>query len=294
MLDSHALRSWPFEEVQLTYGEKESMLYALSVGFGSDPMDLRQLPFVYERDLRAVPTMAAVLGYPGLWVSDPRTGIDWLKIVHGEQAVRFHRPLSPAATVVGLTRVTSVTDKGPGRGAIFVQERTLRDAGTGDLLATVEQVNFCRGDGGYSLGGGGDGRQVSDPPQRAPHPIPGRPPDEVHETQTLPQQALMYRLNADRNPIHVDPVAAALAGFPRPILHGLATYGVVGRVILQTCCGWDPARLKYLRVRFTSPFFPGENLRTEIWRDCSAVSFRCVSIERDVVVLNNGLAEVAE
>lgn len=89
-------------------------------------------------------------------------------------------------------------------------------------------------------------------------------------------------------------MAAELAGFPRPILHGLATYGVVGRVILQTCCGWEPARLKYLRVRFTSPFFPGENLRTEIWRDCSAVSFRCVSIERNVVVLNNGLAEVAE
>lgn len=214
MLDSHALRSWPFEEVQQTYGEKESMLYALSVGFGSDPMDLRQLPFVYERDLRAVPTMAAVLGYPGLWVSDLRTGIDWLKIVHGEQAVRFHRPLSPAATVVGLTRVTSVTDKGPGRGAIFVQERTLRDAGTGELLATVEQVNFCRGDGGYSLGGGGDGRQVSDPPQRAPHLIPGRPPDEVHETQTLPQQALMYRLNADRNPIHVRSRGCGIGGIP--------------------------------------------------------------------------------
>lgn len=293
MIDSHAVKNWPFTEVRQTYGQVDSIHYALAVGYGADPMDSQQLRFVYERDLLAVPTMAVVLSYPGLWISDPRTGIDWHKAVHGEQAVRFHRPLAAAGTVVGLTRVSSVTDKGPDKGAVFVQQRTLRDAGSGEVLATLEQVNFCRGDGGYSIGGGAGGRQVSDPPPPPPHQLPDEAPRQVHEMATLPQQALLYRLCADRHPIHVDPVVAASVGFPRPLLHGLGTYGLVGRAILASCCDWDPARLKYLRVRFTAPFFPGETLRTEIWRDGAVVSFRCLSKERGVVVLNNGMAEVA-
>jgi len=292
LLDSHALKHWPFDEVRQTYTETDTIHYALAVGYGSDPTDARQLPFVYERDLRAAPTMAVVLAYPGLWISDPRTGIDWLKAVHGEQTVRFHKPLPAAGTVAGLTRVVSATDKGPGKGAIFVQQRTLRDT-AGELLATLDQVNFCRGDGGYSTNGGADGRQVSDPPPPAPHPIPERPPERMHDFRTLPQQALFYRLCADRHPIHVDPAAAAKVGFPRPLLHGLGTYGIVGRVILETWCDWDPARLKVLRTRFASPFFPGETLRTQMWRDGSIVSFRCLSVERDVVVVNNGMAEIA-
>ncbi len=292
MLDSNVLKNWPFEDVRQTYTEKDTMSYALSVGFGADPTDLRQLPFVYERDLVAAPTMAVVLSYPGMWIADPRTGIDWLKVLHGEQTVRFHKPLAPAGTVVGKSRVSSVTDKGKGRGAVFVQERVLRDAQSGEAIATLEQVNFCRADGGYSEGGGADGRQVSDPPPPAVHPIPDEPAHQVHDTATLRQQALMYRLCADRHPIHVDPVAAAAVGFPRPILHGLGTYGVVGKVMLQTCCETNPARLKLLRCRFSSVFYPGETLRTEIWRHGGTVSFRCSSLERNVVVLNNGLAEI--
>ncbi len=292
MLDSVAIKNWPFEEVRQTYTATDTIHYALAVGYGSDPMDLQQLPFVYERDLRAAPTMAVVLSYPGLWISDPRTGIDWLKAVHGEQTVRFHKPLPAAGTVVGLTRVTTVTDKGRGKGAIFVQQRTLRDE-AGGLLATLEQVNFCRGDGGYSENGGADGRQVSDPPPPAPHPIPEASPAQVHDMPTLPQQALLYRLCADRHPIHVDPVAAAAVGFPRPLLHGLGSYGLVGRVLMETCCDWDPSRLKVLRTRFAAPFFPGETLRTELWRDGAIVSFRCIAKERNVVVVNNGMAEIA-
>ena len=293
MLDSHALKSWPFKEVSQTYSETDTMHYALSVGFGADPMDLRQLKFVYEKGLVAAPTMAVVLSYPGLWISDPRTGIDWLRTVHGEQSVRFHRPLPASGTVVGLTSISAVTDKGEGKGAVFVQRRTLRDAKTGENIATLEQINFCRGDGGYSLNGGADGRQVSDPPPASPHVLPEGVPELVYDTPTLVQQALLYRLCADRHPIHVDPEAAVRAGFARPILHGLGTYGIVGHAILRTCCDYDPQRLKFLRARFSAPFFPGETLRTEIWRDGSAISFRCRSAERDVVVLNNGYAEIA-
>lgn len=291
-IDCNALKAWPFSEVRHSYAEKDSILYALSVGYGADPIDPKQLRFVYEKDLLAVPTMAVVLSYPGLWISDSRTGIDWLKVVHGEQAVRFHRPLPAAGTVVGLTRVTSVVDKGVGKGAIFVQQRKLRDADSGELLATLEQTNVCRGDGGYSLNGGADGLQVSDPPPAPPHALPEGEPHLIDEICTLPQQALFYRLNADRHPIHADPPAAAAAGFPRPILHGLGTYGVVGHALLRKCCDYDPSRLKYMRVRFSSPFFPGETLRTEIWREGSNVSFRCRSKERDAIVLNNGFAEI--
>lgn len=293
MLDSHALKNWPFEPVTQTYTVKDSIHYALGVGYGSDPMDPHQLPFVYERDIQAVPTMAVVLCYPGLWISDPRTGMDWLKVVHGEQTVHFHRPLQPAGTVVGLTRVRSVTDKGRGKGALFVQERTLRDAASGEVLATLEQVNFCRNDGGYSEGGGLDGRQLSDPPPPPPHAVPEEPAHLVHELTTIPQQALLYRLCADPHPVHVDPVAAAAAGFPRPLLHGLGTYGLVGQAILATCCDWKPERLKSLRVRFSSPFYPGETLRTEIWRNGSTVSFRSFAGERNQLVLNNGFAMLA-
>lgn len=292
MLDSHALKNWPFKEVVQTYTEADTMHYALSVGYGADPMDTRQLRFVYENGLSAVPTMAVVLSYPGLWISDPRTGIDWLKTVHGEQSVRFHRPLPSSGTVTGLTSVSAVTDKGEGKGALFVQRRTLKDATTGDELATLEQVNFCRGDGGYSLKGGADAGQVSDPPPAAPHILPEGPPDLVHDIPTLSQQALLYRLCADRHPIHADPAAAARAGFPRPILHGLGTYGIVGHALLRTCCDYNPERLKFLRARFSAPFFPGETLRTEIWRAGDIVSFRSRSVERDVVVLNNGYAEI--
>jgi acyl dehydratase len=291
-IDCNALKTWPFTDVEQIYTEKDSIFYALAVGYGADPMEERELPFFYEKNLVAVPTMAVVLSYPGLWIADPKSGIDWLKTVHGEQSVRFHRPLPGSGTVVGRTRVASVIDKGPGKGALFVQERTLRDKASGEPLATLEQVNFCRGDGGYSLDGGADGKQVSDAPIAAPHPLPDTPPQWLHDIPTLPQQALFYRLCADRHPIHVDPRAAREAGFPRPILHGLATFGIAGHALLSVCCDYQPARLKSMRVRFSAPVFPGETIRTEIWPHASGVSFRCRALQRDVIILNNGYAEI--
>jgi acyl dehydratase len=272
-------------EVEHSYTDKDTILYALGVGLGHDPLDLEQLPFVYEKNLKALPTFAAVLGYPGFWARDLNTGIDWVKLVNGEQGITLHRPLSPAGTVIGRTRILEAIDKGAGKGALVYTEKTVTDKASGALVATVTQTSFCRGDGGF----GGPPRE---PP--APHPLPERAPDMVCDLATRPEQALIYRLSADRNPLHADPEIARAAGFPRPILHGLGTFGVVGHALLRAACGYDPARLQSINARFSAPVYPGETLRTEIWRDGTVVSFRSRVLERDAVAINNGRAEVSE
>jgi acyl dehydratase len=144
-------------------------------------------------------------------------------------------------------------------------------------------TTMLRGDGGW---GGKSG------PQPAPHRLPETAPELHVDLKTYPNSALIYRLSGDWNPLHADPKAAAAGGFARPILHGLCTFGVVGRALIAGCCGGDPARLKCMAVRFSSPVYPGETIRTEIWRDGATASFRARVLERDVVVLNNGLATV--
>ncbi len=270
--------------VEQTYTEKDTMLYALGVGVGHDPVDRNQLAFVYEKDLKALPTLAVVLAHPGLWSRDLDTGIDYVKLVHGEQGLTVHKPLPVAGTVLGISRITGVIDKGEGRGALVYYERKIIDKASGELLATITQSSFCRGDGGF---GGPSG------PAPKPHELPEREPDLICDLQTVPQAALVYRLSADRNPLHVDLDVAATAGFKQPILHGLATYGVSGHAILKAVCGYDPARLKSLDCRFTAPVYPGETFRTEIWVDGSIASFRTRSVERDLIAISNGRAEIA-
>lgn len=283
-IDYETLKNWPFPDLEQSYGARDTMLYALGVGCGHDPLDRGDLRFVYEEGLQALPTQAVVLGYPGFWLKDPGTGVDWRKVLHGEQGLVLHAPLPAAGTVVGRTRVTEILDKGAGKGALLFSEREVVDKASGRLLCTVTATTFLRGEGGF---GGPAG------PAPAPHALPETAPEIALDLPTLPQAALIYRLSGDYNPLHADPAVAAAAGFPRPILHGLATYGVAGRALLRACCDGDPARLKRLQVRFSAPVFPGETLRTEIWRDRATLSFRCRVLERDVVVLNNGLAEIA-
>jgi acyl dehydratase len=269
--------------VTQTYTEKDAILYALGLGLGHDPLDADALPFVYEKSFKVLPTFAVVLGWPGFWARDLDTGIDWVKLVAGEQGLTIHRPLKPRGTVVGKTRVTEIIDKGTGKGALVYSERVVTDQATGERIATATQTTFCRGDGGF----GG-------PPREAPpvHALPERAPDQVCDLATRPETALIYRLSGDPNPLHVDPAVAKAAGFPRPILHGLATFGVAGHAILKTLGGYDPARLTAIAGRFSAPVFPGETIRTEMWRDGSVVSFRARVVERDVIALNNGRAEV--
>ncbi len=286
------LKARAFPDVRQSYRARDAMLYALSLGLGRDPLDENLLPFVYEGcpgGLRVLPTLAAVLGYPGFWVREPDVGIDWPRVVHGEQSLEIHRSLPAEAEIIGRNRIARIVDKGEGKGAIVVVERSLEDP-AGGLYATLQQVMLCRGDGGYSLRNGG---QASDPPPAPLAPVPqDRPPDVTCDLSTRPESALLYRLLADPNPLHADPAAASTAGFPRPILHGLATFGLAGVALILVCADGDPTRLRSLSMRFAAPVYPGETLRSEIWREPSGLRFQARVLERDGIVLSCGSAVI--
>lgn len=276
-----AMRVAPVEQA---YEPRDCMLYALGVGFGHDPTNEDELAFVYEKNLKVLPTMATVLGYGGSWARE--AGIDQVKVVNGEQGFTLHRPLQTGGTLIGQTRILEVIDKGAGKGALIFSERQVTDKATGELVATISQTAFCRGDGGF----GGPPRPTPTPTPT--HPIPTRAPDFTCDLRTRPEAALIYRLSGDYNPLHAEPAFAKAAGFERPILHGLGTFGVSGHALLKTLCGYDPNRLISFGCRFSAPVFPGETIRTQMWRDGAVVSFSARVVERDVVAITNGRAEV--
>ena len=284
-IDYDKLMGWKFADSVQSYTKRDTMLYALGLGLGADQNDEQQLQYVYEDGLKALPTMAVVLGGSGNWLRDPASGVDYLKVVHGEQWLALHQPLPPEGAVVGRSRVTAVIDKGAGKGALIYVERKLFEQATGAPLATLTMSTFARGNGGF--GGPASG------PTPPLHAVPEGAPQRVCDLATLPRQALIYRLSGDYNPLHADPKVARAAGFPMPILHGLCSYGVAGHAIVKTCCGYDANRLVSLQLRFSAPVFPGETIRTEMWQEGRVISFRCRVLERDVVVLSNGRAEVA-
>lgn len=280
------LMAYPIPEIRQHLRWQDSALYALSLGCGADPMDEAGLRFVTEGPgMRALPSMAVVLGYPGFWLRDPATGVDALRLVHGEQAVEIHHPLPVEGEIIGRSRVTGIVDRGAGKGALLYSERAILDARTGVKLATLEQTTFLRGDGGY---GGPSG------PVKKPAPEPEGAPTLTIDIPTRPEIALLYRLNGDHNPLHSDPGVAARAGFPRPILHGLATFGIVGRALLQAVCGGDPAHFGRMECRFSAPVFPGETIRTEIWPQAGGAAFRSSVVERAVPVVANGRFDTRE
>jgi len=282
-IDADTLLALNVPDVAHDYTEKDAILYALGVGLGHDPTDEVELAFVYEKNLKVLPTFACVLGYTPFWLRDQDTGIDFLKAVHGEQGFVIHRPIAPRGEVAGITRILDVVDKGPGKGALIYSERRIVDRASGELIATLTQTTFCRGDGGF----GGPQR-----PTPAPHALPDRAPDFVCDLGTRPEAALIYRLSGDTNPLHAEPSHAKAAGFPRPILHGLATFGVAGHAILKAICSYDPSRLIAMDGRFSAPVYPGETIRTEMWRDGGVISFRARVRERDVMAINNGRAKL--
>jgi acyl dehydratase len=288
MINADAVRAWDFGRIEHQYKRRDTMLYALGIGMGADPLDEGELRFVFEKDLQAVPTMATVIGSPGFWWKDPRTGAAWVKLVHGEQDLQLFGPLPAEASVVATNRVVSITDKGEGKGAIAVIERELRDEATGELLARGRNVTFLRGDGGFSR----DGTRSDPGPEPLPA-VPGRPCDIEVALPTLARQALIYRLSGDYNVLHADPAVAKAAGFSRPILHGLCTYGMAVHALLKTVCRHDASRIRRVATRFTMPVMPGETVRFEFW-DAGHGSFhlRANVDERNAVVLNNGLIEL--
>ncbi|MFZ4071503.1 MAG: MaoC/PaaZ C-terminal domain-containing protein [Caulobacterales bacterium] len=265
------------EPFSARYTDRETMLYALGVGMGADPMNEKELPFVYENGLKALPTMATVIAW-GAGGLVGKMGINYLMVVHGEQKVEIHKPLPADADIEAATRVLGVFDKGAGKGAVIYTETVITEAG-GAKLATLVSSTFARGDGGF--GGPSEGAPE-------PHAVPNRPHDSACALATRPDQALIYRLSGDRNPLHSDPNIAKMAGFPRPILHGLCSYGVACRAVLQTYADYDPARIKHFDVRFSAPVFPGETIETRMWKDGDVISFECVVLERGVTVIKNG------
>jgi acyl dehydratase len=283
-IDYDKLINWDIPQVEQRLTKRDTILYALGVGLGSDPGDASQLKFVYEQNLQALPTMAIILGYPGPWHAHGDLGITRSHVVHGEQGFRIVRSLPVEGDVLGKTRVTGVVDKGKDKGALVMTECTVREKASGDAVCTLTSTTFCRVDGGF---GGPDG------PVKTPHPVPDAPPQHVCDLPTLPQAALIYRLSGDYNPLHADPAYAAKAGYKMPILHGRCTFSIAGHALLKTLCGYDPARFVAMEGRFSSPVYPGETVRTEMWRDGNIVSFRSTVPARGVTVLNNGRAEIA-
>lgn len=276
-MNLEAVRNFRFTPTEHSYTRRDTMLYALGLGYGANPTDPDQLKFVYESGLQAVPSICCVLAHPGSWISNPSLGTNYLKLLHGEQRFEIHEPIPAEGTVVGTYEIVAVEDKGADKGAILHQSKKLHDKASGRLLATVSSVLFLRGDGGCGSFG--------DVPAQATA-LPESKPAQSCDVPTLPQSALIYRLSGDYNPIHADPVAAKKAGFDQPILHGLCTLGVATRAVLSTYAGNDPTRLKSLFIRFSKPVFPGETIRTEFFPSGNEVRFRSRVLERDTIVLD--------
>jgi len=268
-----AIKSAPRE---FAYDEQFTMLYALALGAGASSDDL---PFVYEKQLRALPSMAVLMAAgAGDFISGG--GINYSMIVHGEQRLTIHRPLPAAGRMTSTSRCLGVIDKGRDKGALLNVESSICDAGSGVAHATAIMTLYCRGDGGFGGPTSGELPSIA---------TPDRPHDVEVRLITLPQQAALYRLLGDRNPLHIDPAVATAVGFERPILHGLCTYGIAGRAILQACAGNDPALIEQLDARFSAPVYPGDAVVTRIWRDGRQLAFSCSVAERGVTVIRNGL-----
>jgi acyl dehydratase len=281
-IDHDHVMSLTSKDQAFAYTERDTMLYALGIGLGGDPMDKGELPFVYENGLKTVPTMATVIAWGAGRVGD--TGINYAMVVHGEQRVTMHRPLPAAASILADSRFIACLDKGPGKGAVLVTETDIRDQATGQALCTLTSSIFARADGGF--GGPSEGGP-------AVHAIPTRAPDKEVDIPTRPDQALLYRLSGDRNPLHSDPDFAKAVGFPRPILHGLCTYGLTCRAVLSAWCDNDPTRILGHDVRFSAPVFPGETVSVAMWKDGPIVSFEARVKSRDAVVIRNGQCTLA-
>ena len=257
------------------------MHYALAVGLGAEEPGADELDFVYERRLKMVPSMATVLGFDDSWLD--AGGIDLRKVVHGAQHLTFLAPLPPEGAVEVSTRIVGAVDKGPGRGALVIQETRLSDSAGNRPLTVGLSTLFVRGEGGF---GGSVGFEP------ATHQLPSRPPDRVATVSIGRNQALYFRLLGDLNPLHVDPEIARASGFSAPILHGACTYGIACATLLRTACGLDPSRLKQFEARFAGAVYPGETLVFLLWRDDGTWSFRASVAERGGVILDNGRAEI--
>lgn len=283
-MDINAVLSHRFAPETVAYDDRDVMLYALGVNLGRDPTNRRDLRYVYEDGLIALPGFATVLGRQDGWFTDPRFGIDPVQVLHLDQHIDCHCPLPPAARVRVDYRLHGIADRGARRGAVLSFGKSLSNPESGARLADVTYTVLCRGDGGC-----GDHGAVPE----APTPVPDTAPDLAVPHQVDPRAALIYRLSGDRNPLHADPDVARAAGFDRPILHGLCTLGLAIHALLEIVAEGDPARFGGIACRFSRPVWPGEALRTEIWRRPTGARFRVVAEDRGETVISRGMMRTA-
>lgn len=267
------------------YTDRDVMLYAYGIGMGADPMDDKELAFVNEayftaRPLKVVPTFASVAA----WGAGPgEMKLNRLLVVDGERDITFHKPMPVAANITADSSVLGVYDKGKDKGVVIRHKTVLKDE-SGAELATLVASRFARGDGGF--GGPSEGQPEA-------HAMPARAPDKTVDITTRPDQALVYRLCGDRNPLHSDPEFAKRGGFPKPILHGMCTYGITCRGVLQTYADYDASAFKQHGVRFSSPVYPGETVSMDLWKDGNVVSFEAKVKQRGVTVIKSGRTVLA-
>jgi len=267
------------EPVERSWNSKDALLYAVGVGAGLDEL---QYTTENSRDIQqaVLPTFAVIAGIGGNAMSEIGD-FNFAMLVHGEQAIQVHKPIPVEGTVRTVSKVTAIWDKGSG--AVIETESESVDVQTGDPQFTNRSAVFIRGEGGW----GGDRG-----PSGGRNAAPERAPDHVVTYETRPDQALTYRLSGDRNPLHSDPAFAAMAGFEKPILHGLCTYGFTGRALLHTLCGGDAARFKSMEGRFSRPVYPGDALTVSMWVNGSEAIFQ-TKTQRDEVVIDGGLCVFA-
>ena len=287
-VDLDQILSYEFEPFQFRYTERDVSLYALGVGAPADPLDQQELQFVYELSgagFKVLPTFAVL--FPSRMIDVLLTGslpgliFNPMMLLHGEQYLEINKPLTTSGVVTCHPKVSNVYDKGSG--ALVITDVPCYDE-NGQQIAFNQSSMFIRGIGGFG-GERGPSGEMNVPPDR--------PPDAVMSERTSERQALLYRLSGDTNPLHADPMMAALGNFEKPILHGLCSFGFAARAVLKHFCGNDPARFKSIKVRFVKHVFPGEMLVTEMWREGNQVIFRCKVGERDAVVLSNAAVEIA-
>ena len=261
------------QETTYSYDDRDIMLYALGIG-------ATELDFVFERNLKVIPTFAVIPAFPALTGIAGAVAINPVMILHGEQSIQLHQPIPVKATLKTKGTVTGVYDKGKG-GLIIIEAKTKIDGG--DALFTNTFGVFVRGAGGF---GGERGPE-------APNKAPDRAPDKTVDMATSANQAMVYRLSGDRNPLHVDPAFASMAGYDRPILHGLCSFGYVGRAVLSTYCDDDPARLSALSARFSGVVYPGDTITTEMWDEGSGKIVFQAKTQEGRSVISNAAAEVS-
>lgn len=260
-LNADYIRGLQFPPIETVVSDRDAMLYALTIGLGRDPLDPWDLPFVYEDGLKVFSTLPLVLGHPGHWMTDPGTGITRAMVVHGEQRFWSYAAVPVDRVIVSENRVMDLYDKGE-RGAVVLMERLTWDKESRGLIARGESTVFCRADGGF---GGAPG------PAHELKALPERAPDRTVDIPTEANAALLYRLNQDRNPLHADPAAAKRAGFDRPILHGLASFGMAAAAIARA---WPGRALTGIEARFSRPVFPGDTIALDLWDEGGEVAFR--------------------